>query len=150
MMVTIAWNPLGFHLVESFPKGRTFNAEYYPVHILAALIPLRHEADGRKLVLHADNAKTHMAQKCRAFCAENGLRLAMHSSYSPDLTPSDFVLFGYVKHCLQGMAFSSHRELRAAIERIVSEIPIMTLHAIFELWMERLEWVFDNNDDYHP
>jgi hypothetical protein len=28
-MVTITWNPLGFHLLDALPKGNTFNSEYY-------------------------------------------------------------------------------------------------------------------------
>jgi hypothetical protein len=31
---TIAWNPLGFHLVEALPKGRIVNAEYNRDNIL--------------------------------------------------------------------------------------------------------------------
>jgi hypothetical protein len=34
MMVAIAWNPLGFHLLDAPPKGSTFNAEYHRVNIL--------------------------------------------------------------------------------------------------------------------
>jgi hypothetical protein len=68
--------------------------EYYHDHILAALIPLRSEAGGRKLVLYVSNARTHMVQKCQAFSAKNGLRLATHTPYSPDLALSDFFLFG--------------------------------------------------------
>jgi hypothetical protein len=60
-MVTIAWNPLGFTLVVALPKGRTFNAEYYRDNILAALAQLQPEDDGRKLVVHADNARAHTA-----------------------------------------------------------------------------------------
>jgi hypothetical protein len=59
-------------------------------------------------------------------------------------------LFGYVKLYLQGMAFSLHGELRAAIGRVMSEIPIKILHAVCELWMERLEWSSENNGDYYP
>jgi hypothetical protein len=39
-MVTIAWNPLRFPLIVALLKGRTFNAEYYRDHILAALTQL--------------------------------------------------------------------------------------------------------------
>jgi hypothetical protein len=56
MMVTVAWNPLGFHLLDSLPRVRTFNAEYYPDNILSALLPLRPQADGRKFMIHADKA----------------------------------------------------------------------------------------------
>jgi hypothetical protein len=101
IMVAITWNPWGFPLIMALPKGRIFNAEYYRDDILAALTQLQREDDGRKLVVHADNARAHTAQKCRTFCEENGLRLAPHPPYSPDLAPSDFFLFGYVKERLK-------------------------------------------------
>jgi hypothetical protein len=63
IMVTIGWNPVGFPLIVALPKGRTFNAEYYRDDILAALTQFQPENDGRKLVAHADNARTHTAQK---------------------------------------------------------------------------------------
>jgi transposase len=89
-------NPLGFPLIVSLLKGRTFNAEYYRDNIFAALTQFQSEDDGRKLVVHTDNARAHTAQKCRTFCEENGLRLASHPPCSPYLAPSDFFLFGYL------------------------------------------------------
>jgi hypothetical protein len=61
--------------------------------------------------------------------------------------PSDFFFFGFAKHCLQGMAFSLHESLLAAIERRVSEIPIETMDAFFELWMERLKSISEESSD---
>jgi hypothetical protein len=77
-MVTIAWNLLAFHFLDALPKGSTFNAEYYRVNILIGLIPLRPQVDGRRLVIHADNARPPTARKYRVFCEENWLRLAVH------------------------------------------------------------------------
>jgi hypothetical protein len=149
-MVTIAWNPLRFPLIVVLPKGRTFNAEYYRDNILAALTQLQPEDDGRKIIVHADNAKTQTVQKCRTFCEENGLWFPAHPSYSPDLAPSDFFLFGYVRERLKGMVFPSCKELLDAIGEVVTRIESETLTAVFEHWMERLEWMSKNNGDYYP
>jgi hypothetical protein len=54
---------IGFHLIVALPKGRIFDAEYYRDNILAALAQLQPEDDGRKLVVHADNARIHTTQK---------------------------------------------------------------------------------------
>jgi hypothetical protein len=67
IMVAIAWNPLKCPLIVALPKVRTFNAEYYPDNILAALPQLQPEDDGPKLAVHADNARDHNAQKYRTF-----------------------------------------------------------------------------------
>jgi hypothetical protein len=44
IIVTIAWNPLGFHSVEVLRTGRGFNAEYHRDNILTELIRCRSEA----------------------------------------------------------------------------------------------------------
>jgi hypothetical protein len=75
-MATIAWNPSGFPLIVALLKARIFNAECYRDDILAALTHFQPEDDGRKLVVHADKARAHIAQECRTFCQENGLGLA--------------------------------------------------------------------------
>jgi hypothetical protein len=48
------------------------------------------------------------------------------------------------------MVFLSYEELLDAIGDVVNSIESETLTALFEHWMERLEWVSKNNDDYCP
>jgi transposase len=125
-------DPLGFPLIATLPKWRTFNAEYYRDNILAALTQFQPEGYGRKLVVHAENARVHTAQKRRTFCEENGLRLTPHPPYSPDLASSDFFLFGYVKERLKGMVFPSYEELLEVIGEVVTGTELETLTAVFE------------------
>jgi hypothetical protein len=42
--------------------------------------------------------------------------------YSPDLAPSDFYLFGYVKRCLAGLSFEDADQLLAAVEGVLEGI----------------------------
>jgi histone-lysine N-methyltransferase SETMAR len=105
MIVTIAWNPLGFRVPDVLPKDITFNAEYYRFDILRGRLLLHPQVHGSRLVIHANDTRSHSARKCRTFCEEDRLRLAVHPPYSPDLAPSNFFLFGHIKHCLQGIAF---------------------------------------------
>jgi hypothetical protein len=71
-------------------------------------------------------------------------------TYSPDLAPSDFFLFGYVKEHLKGMVFPSYEELLDAIGDVVTDIESETLTAVFEHWMERPEWMSQDNSDHYP
>jgi hypothetical protein len=123
---------IGISFDPGTSQGRIFNAEHYCDNILAALTQLKPDNDGRKLVVHADNARTHTAQKYQTFCEENGLPLAPHPSDSSDLAPSDFVLFGYVKERLKGMVFPSYEELLDAIDEVVTGIESETLTAVFK------------------
>jgi transposase len=131
-MMVIAWNALGFHLVEALPKDRRFHAEYDRDKILRELIRLRPQAGERNLVIHADILSPHTAQKGRAFCSENGLRIATHPPYSPDFAPSDLFPFDYVKDSLQGIIFASREESLAGISEELDEIPPETLPRVFE------------------
>jgi transposase len=88
--------------------------------------------------------------KISNFCEENGLRLAPHPLCSPDLAPSDFFLFVYVKERLKGILFPSYEELLDPIGEVVTGIESETLTAVFEHWMERLECMSENNGGHYP
>jgi hypothetical protein len=77
-MVTIAWNPLRFHLLDVLPKGNTFHAKYYRVNILTGLLPLHPQVDERRLAIHADNARPDTARNSE-LCAK---KIGSASSYT--------------------------------------------------------------------
>jgi hypothetical protein len=84
-------NPLKFPLILALPKGRTFNAEYYRDNILATLTQLQPEDDGRKFVVHADNAKAHTAQKYRTFAKKMDCgSLSIHPTHLISHHPTSF------------------------------------------------------------
>jgi hypothetical protein len=56
-MLTVAWNPHGFHLGSLLPKGQKWTRQYYIDHILPKICALRDAKGRRKLVVHADNAR---------------------------------------------------------------------------------------------
>jgi hypothetical protein len=50
------------------------------------------------------------------------MKSAPHPSCSPDLTPSDFYLFGEVKRCLTDLLFEAADQLLAALEGILEGV----------------------------
>jgi transposase len=54
-----------------------------------------------------DNLPIHKSKVTRAKLSQMPVRLAPHPPYSPDLTPSDFFLFGYLKTKMLGLEFDS-------------------------------------------
>jgi hypothetical protein len=64
------------------------------------------------------------------------MKQAPHSLYAPDLAPSDFFLFGYVKGNLMGYRAETPSELLVRTRVILVEIPRETLKAVFLEWME--------------
>jgi hypothetical protein len=70
------------------------------------------------------------------------------SPYSPDLAPSDFFLFGYVKGKFMGYRAETPSELLVRIRVILAEIPRETLNAVFLEWMDRLQKYVQVDGEY--
>jgi hypothetical protein len=150
-MLTIVWNPRGFHLIEVLEKGRKFNAGYYIAVRLESLSQWHSiEAAGneRKLLVHANNARPHIAKLSTQYFNENRMKSVLHPPYFPDLAPSDFYLFGYVQRCLAGLSFEDAYQLLAAVESVRKGIEKVTLQAVFLEWMNRLRKYVTTNGEY--
>jgi hypothetical protein len=78
----------------------------------------------------------------------NSLKRAPHHVYSADLAPSNFDLFGYVKHQLQGHKFTEGPQLVSALSENLNQIPTNTLADVFGEWMRRLQRCININEEY--
>jgi hypothetical protein len=88
-MLTVVWNPYGFHLVNVLSKGQKWTSHYYIDHIFPEIGALRDARGRREFVVHADNASPHVAKRVKQYLDENRLRSAPCLPYSPDLAPND-------------------------------------------------------------
>jgi histone-lysine N-methyltransferase SETMAR len=131
-MLTIVWNPRAFHLTKVLENDRKFNPGYCIAEIVEPLSQWRSiEAGGneRKLLVHADNARPHTAKLSTQYFNENRMKSAPYPPYSPDLAPSDFYLFGYVKRCLAGLLFEDADQLLAVVEGVLEAIEKATVQS---------------------
>jgi hypothetical protein len=76
------------------------------------------------------------------------MKQAPHPLYSPDLAPSDFFLFDYVKGKLMEYRAETPSELLVRIRVILVEIRRETLNAVFLEWMERLQKCIQVDSEY--
>jgi hypothetical protein len=72
------------------------------------------------------------------FLEQNSMQREPHPAYSPDLAPSDFYPFGYVRQLLSGCQFADQDFLLQAVSDILVGIEKVTLESVFHNWMERL------------
>ena len=151
VLLSVYWNPNGFLLIDALPKGSKFNADYYINNILIPLTEngtLYPDTNGRRLNLHVDNARPHTAKKSTQTMEYLGLKKVHHPTYSPDIAPSDFFLFGYAKEKLKGIKFNSRDELIQKVIEILNSIPKELLSQVFDEWERRLIQVIDTNGEY--
>jgi hypothetical protein len=81
----------------------------------------------------------HTPRNVKDYIGLNRMKQAPHQPYSPDLSSSDFFLFGYVKEKLMGYRAETLSELLVRIRVILAEVPRETLSTVFLEWMERLQ-----------
>jgi histone-lysine N-methyltransferase SETMAR len=77
-----------------------------------------------------------------------GLGRAEHPPYSPDLSPCDFWLFGFLKEKLKDLQLRGVQSFHQAIPDLWNELTFEDVHAVFLEWMNRLSWVRENKGEY--
>ena len=68
--------------------------------------------------------------------------------YSPDLAPSDFFLFGYLKMKLEGHVFQEEIDLLNKVGKVLMNIPEKMFKKAFKEWIARLYEVIIRDWDY--
>ena len=72
-----------------------------------------------------------------------------HPTYSPDLAPCDFFLFGHLKGKMKGIALADRSELEAWIYQELEKIDEKTIVEVFRSWIKRLEILCETKGDYY-
>jgi hypothetical protein len=86
-------------------------------------------------MIRMDNARPHnmrLSQECIDTSTAGRLP---HPAYSPDITPSDFLLFGHIK--MSDYNSASRRDFLNTIADIFSQIDKAMLKCVFESRIER-------------
>ncbi|KAA6392522.1 MAG: putative mariner transposase [Streblomastix strix] len=104
------------------------------------------KGDTEKPWIHYDNARVHTAHYTQEFLAKSVFQRMPQPAYSPDLAPSDFFLFGYIKTRLKGKKFFEENELKISVEEILVELTPEQLSNAFEGWINRLTEICVNHD----
>jgi len=100
-METIFWDEKGLLLLEFMPQKTTITGQTYANTIAALREAIKEKRQGKLsadvLPLH-DNAPVHMSAKSQAAIRQCWFQQLNHTTYSPDLAPSDYFLFRVMKN----------------------------------------------------
>jgi len=98
IMGTIFWDAEECILIEFLETGKAINAARYVQTLLKLRRGLRDKRPGRRVILQHDNAWPHTARLTLKKTENMGWEILPHPPYSPDLAPSDYHRFGFVKN----------------------------------------------------
>jgi histone-lysine N-methyltransferase SETMAR len=152
-LVVVFWGFTGFLYATTVPAGTTYNSAYVNDFLIPQLTgevsKIRKIIGLKGTVLHWDNARAHTSRETRALLEEKKVKILPHPAYSPDLSPSDFFLFGTIKEKMKGTTFSTSDGVLDKISELWREITKETLLTVFNNWKMRLNFVIMNNGEYY-
>ncbi|GFT76226.1 transposase [Trichonephila clavipes] len=100
IMASVFWDRQGILLLEFMPPGMTINASEYCQTLKRLRRAIQNKHRGRLTngvrLLH-DNTRLHTVLVTKALLEQFKGEVLDHPPYSPDLVPSDFLLFHYLK-----------------------------------------------------
>ena len=101
------------------PRGNTVNSAMYADllknHLRPAIKSKRRGLLSRGILLQHDNARPHTARSTVATIQDLFFECLPHPSYSPDLAPSDFHVFGPLEEAMGRKSFRSDEEVQQAV-----------------------------------
>ena len=107
VMLTVMFSRKGVLLIDFLPDGQKFNSTHMTTVVLPALVTKIKETSPKKgahgWLIHLDNSRVHNSMETTQFISGEGFIRLPHPPYSPDLAPSDFSLFGYLKAHLRSV-----------------------------------------------
>ena len=117
VMGTVFWDAEGLILAEFLERGQTITAAGYVQTLHKLCRALRDKRPGRNIIILHDNARPHAACLTSEASAKMGWEVLPHPSYSPDLAPSDYHLFGFVKDQLRGQRYETTEAIQKAVRQ---------------------------------
>jgi hypothetical protein len=151
-MLTVSWNSHGFRVVTMLLPRASFNAVWFTdgnsVPLVETFFLAGWSAGGRKLVVYIDSALAHNSKMTQNLFGHNSLKRPQYLSYSLDMSPSDFHLFGKVKSALIGRETLDEIDLLESVTDILNGISGAELQSVFQGRIELGERVTDARGDY--
>jgi histone-lysine N-methyltransferase SETMAR len=140
VMVSIIWNFEGLWSLTILPQRKKFDTHFMETEVLgdweSVVRTARPMLGLAGSLLHMDNAPTHHID---AELRRLGVTRLPQPAYSPDLSPCDFHLFGYIKEVLQGLTFDTEAQLRCQLDILMVAFNREARRRVFEEWKQRLQ-----------
>ena len=151
-MIVVFFSRLGIEHVAYLPEGETVTAEYFCSECLGGLfdkVKVRRKVTKLKdIIMHFDNAPSHKAKSTKLFLDLNGVKTLQHPPYSPDLSPCDFFLFGFLNQELEGTTLSGREDAIQKCNEILGKIEKKVFQHVWMEWKSRLVKCIEMEGDY--
>jgi hypothetical protein len=150
-MFTVFFIGTGEYKIVIPPDGQKVNSAYFIESVMCPLAeicyPQGRGRRERRAMLRFDNAPAHTTERVRENLVSFGPRRMSHPSYSPDLAPCDFVLFGAMKQAFAGQQFVTINDILMSGEAFLRGLAGDFFQTAFQEWIRRLQLCFEGSGE---
>ena len=128
VMASIFWDSHCVVMVDYLEEGCTINGAYNAEKLRRLHQEIVKRKEGKLtggVLLFQDYAPTHTSQVAMTATTKCSFEVLPHPQYSPDLAPSDFCLFPYLKTNLPGRNFGSNEGIIDAVDEYRKKASIL-------------------------
>ena len=147
LLLTVFFSTSGVHLAEFQPEGEAVTAQVM-CNTFGSIASTLRTDHLHPAWVHMDNARPHVAKLTQLRLKDLHLCAIKHQPYSPDLSPCDFYLFGYLKGIIGGRIFRDFDEMKRCVIEELHKIPQKTLRSVYNSWIRCLEECTRNGGEY--
>jgi len=152
-MLIVFWGVQGIVYKAWLPKNESITASFFCDDVLphlAEMFATKGENRRQFTYVHMDNARPHTAKATLEKMKVLKLKRTPQPPYSPDVAPTDFFLFGWLKGKLETRTFASEDDLFEAVDEILATLSADQIRRVFNTWISRLELVIQSMGHYIP
>jgi hypothetical protein len=91
-----------------------------------------------------DNSIYHNARKISLESEHNKIECVPHPAYSPDISPGDFWLSGFLKENLKEQELPTSDEIIEVITTIWNDVTFEELESVFSEWIQQVTWIIEH------
>jgi histone-lysine N-methyltransferase SETMAR len=140
--ITVFFTAEMLNELGSLPQGTKFNHKFFVETVFRGLMKEKRRFSqrnpGGEFIVHLDNSACHDGQKITSEVSNLHIIRTPHPPYSPDLSPCDCSLFGFLRESMKDEEFSTDDQLLDAITTIRNALTFETLQSVFREWVSRL------------
>jgi len=149
--VEIATPEMLQHITEFRQRGHTVTSASYWTILTKLHAAIRWKRPGlltKEVLLLHHNAHPHSANQTTATLRSFKWEVLQHPPYSPELAPSDFHMFGPLKHHLSGERFPDDDAVERAVRAWFRQQPKEFYAAVFQGLVKRWDKCLNLYGDY--
>jgi hypothetical protein len=152
-MISLIWGVAGIQSLLAVPKEMKYKTEFLCQQLISDLKSnIWSETRWRTVKDHwirLDTAHAHNSQSFNEYLEATNPQRVLHPACSPDLTLSNFFLFGFLKEKFRRIAHPDDEDLISHGQVIFDEIPESVLILVHMTWIKRFRWVIKNKCEYY-